>query len=589
MILKDVHVKIYSCHSPLFTMEMLRSLPRFVHPQSLVIVRGEMSYLFRGDQIEVANNIFTQLSCIFEYLQHCERKCGNITNILESIGKPIFFILQTLISPSKKIGIRCISCQICKSLTQFKKSLGIWSSYDVRKLMYIITPQILPPHILDIGESQYRIEPFSINIINETYPTYIPILDKLSVKERSDVFDFAKRIKALEWKTLKSPISLLLFEIVEQRKNLARELGAPERLIPITVYHSVGLANLFPILLDDGVSEIFIDKEFSYAYLDHRDYGRCSTAVYVKKMDLMHLLTFARMASGKVIDYMSPSLRSSIKTDEFYVRVSADAPPLAMGGTSVAVRKFFSNPISLNELISNETLTEEAAVFLEKKIQDRKNISIYGESGSGKTTLAVALDLLTPSMWRKISVESDVAENVTQMDFGKHQIRLLASTASKSDQEKRTFILNSLLHKSPDYVFFGEVLSREDSESLFQIFSAGLKCIHTIHAESGESLLRRWVFQHKIPPPSLRDLDTLVELRKVGKEGCITRKVYRISELAKDSLRDGIPRLINIFYWDPALGELKMSCPSENFGGIEKQGSENPLTAQINGGGSEAA
>jgi pilus assembly protein CpaF len=242
-----------------------------------------------------------------------------------------------------------------------------------------------------------------------------------------------------------------------------------------------------------------------------------------------------------------------------------------MGGTAVSIRKFFSNPISLNELISNGTLTPEAGAFLEKRVQLRSNISIYGESGSGKTTLAVALDLLTPSTWRKISVESDVAENVTQTDLGKHQIRLLASTASKNDQEKRTFVLNSLLHKSPDYVFFGEVLSKEDSESLFQMFGSGLKCIHTIHAESGESLLRRWVFQHRIPAASLYDLDTFVELRKLGTGGCITRKVYRISEIIKDQLQDGIPGLVDIFSWDPATNSLRAAVPLGSFVGYEKQ------------------
>jgi hypothetical protein len=327
MILKNANVKVYRSSSPLFSMAMLMSMPRSIHPQSMVIAGGEMPYLFRGDQIEMATSLASQLSGLITDLRHWSHRCGFVDELLESCDKPLFRILKTLLTPPKKIHMRCLSCPLCKKIELFKRSSGLSGNSDIPRLRYIVSPQALPPGMLDIGDSQYRIEPFSINIIDDVCPIYIPLLDKMSVEERADVYDFSEKIKALEWRALRGPISLVLNEIIEKRKGIARDLGTPERLIPITVYLSVGLANLFPLLLDDGVSEIFVDKESSYAYIDHRDYGRCTTAVYVKKNDIQHLLTFARMASGKVIDYLSPSLRSSIKTSEFYVRVSADAPP----------------------------------------------------------------------------------------------------------------------------------------------------------------------------------------------------------------------------------------------------------------------
>ncbi len=143
----------------------------------------------------------------------------------------------------------------------------------------------------------------------------------------------------------------------------------------------------------------------------------------------------------------------------------------------------------------------------------------------------------------------------------RHQVRLLASSSSKADQEKRTRILNSLLHKSPDYVFLGEVLSKEDSMALFQILGAGLKCMHTIHADSGEALLRRWVFQHRIPAPSLRDLDLLIHVRKAG-GGALVRRVARISEVEKDKWSDPIPPLRDAFVWDHGEGALRPAIPA---------------------------
>jgi type IV secretory pathway ATPase VirB11/archaellum biosynthesis ATPase len=436
--------------------------------------------------------------------------------------------------------------------------MGLRNTLDLNRLAYAAAPQILPRGIKVLGEAQYRVEPFSINLLKHGRSTvYLPVLDSIKLEDRVRIFDLIRRVRAFEWQSLSSPISLDLSDIIEQRKGIMRELGdLNDLLLPFAAYSSVGLAYLFPLLMDDRISEFFIDKESSLAYLDHRDFGRCNSALYIGKKGIMHLLTFARMALGKTMDFQSPSLRSSIKTKDFNIRISADAPPLSLEGTSMCVRKFFSTPIKMHELVSNSTLTPEAAAYLVRMLHSRKNFSIYGESGSGKTTLAVALDLLTPSTWRKISVESDVAENITQSRFGKHQIRLLASSGTKPEQERRTTVLNSLLHKSPDYVFFGEILSKEDSASLFQILAAGLKCIHTIHAESAESLFRRLLCQHGVPAESLRDLDVLVEMRKRYGGDKICRRVFRISEVEKEP-RNPVPRIFDVFRWDEGSGALQ--------------------------------
>ena len=259
------------------------------------------------------------------------------------------------------------------------------------------------------------------------------------------------------------------------------------------------------------------------------------------------LITFARMASGKAMDYASPSLRVSLKTPGFNARISVDGPPLSLEGTSLACRKFFISPMTAEELVSNGTMPASLTSFLSAQIMKRRNITIYGESGSGKTTLAVALDLLTPAAWRKFSVESDVAENVSQSLMGFHQVRLLSAGTTPEEQAKRTHILNSLLHKSPDYIFLGEVLSREDSVSLFQILAAGLKCIHTVHAETAEGLLRRWVYQHGIPPSSLQNLDLLIQMEKHTEAGRVERRVVRVSRVEGEHRSNEMPLLSDIY------------------------------------------
>lgn len=554
-------VKFYSTRLPplsLDTLGMMLSDPPPVG--SSVIFTGKMTYLFQHDQADALANIVDKVLALCGSFPESSRRCKYASKILASLNMTLPSILSCIAKKDVDVPrIRCISCDLCKRISSFRKSLKLAGEGDISRLMNAMRPQILPKKFSDLGPVSYRIEPFSIHLLHENNSTtYIPVLDRLSLDERIMIYDLIKKIRSYEWQNLRQPVSIDLPDIMEERKALARRFGRIEdRLLPFVAYSSVGLSDLYPLLVDDDISEFFVDKESSFAYLDHRNYGRCNSSLFVSKRAMCHLLTFAKMASGKVMDYFTPSLRASLKTKEFYVRISADMPPLSMEGTSMSVRKFFAKPMDLKTLISNETMSVDAATYCKAQIEKRKNFTIYGESGSGKTTLAVALDLLTPRSWRKISVESDVAENVSQQSYGKHQIRLLASSASKADQEKRVSVLNSLLHKSPDYVFFGEVLSREDSESLFQILAAGLKCIHTIHADSGESLLRRWTYQHKIPVQSLNDLDVLLQMRKLSYEGRIFRRVYRISEVVKDQERSEMPRILDVFLWDESKKVLR--------------------------------
>jgi len=525
-----------------------------------VVFTGKMTYLFQHDQADALANLANKVMVLCGSIPEGSRGCKYASKIVASLNTTLPTILSRIVKKdSDAPRVRCFSCDFCKRVSSFRKSLKLAGEGDISRLMNAMRPQILPKKFPDLGPVSYHIEPFSIHLLHENGSTmYIPVLDRLSVDERALIYDLIKKIRSYEWQNLRKPVSIDLSDIMEERKALARRLGSIEdRLLPFVAYASVGLSNLYPLLIDDDVSEFFVDRESSFAYLDHRDYGRCNSSLFVSRSSMYHLLTFARMASGKVMDYFAPSLRASLKTKEFYVRISADMPPLSMEGTSMAVRKFFAKPMDLKALVSNETMSMDAAAYCMAQIDRRKSFTIYGESGSGKTTLAVALDLLTPRSWRKISVESDVAENVSQHSYGKHQIRLLASSTSRADQEKRVSVLNSLLHKSPDYVFFGEVLSKEDSESLFQILAAGLKCIHTIHAESGESLLRRWTYQHKIPVQSLNDLDVLLQMRRFSNEGRIFRRVYRISEVVKDQEKPGMPCILDVFLWDDDKKALK--------------------------------
>lgn len=442
-------------------------------------------------------------------------------------------------------------------------------------MKHILRPQVLPRWLHSFGSFAYNVGPYEVRFLQRD-STLVYLLN-LTAPERDAV---RKSIKALRREEMDSPsLSLDLGAIISERRRRIKPSVLESPLGSIALYGSVGLGDLYPLLADERLSEFYVDKERSFAYVDHREYGRCKTSIFVGKAAVGHLISFASSASGRSMGYDSPSLRSSIRTPDFHIRVSADMKPLAIEGTAIDVRRFFTSPLDLDALVMNRTIHPEAASYLIGCVLARRTITIYGESGSGKTTLAIALDLTAPGQWRKISIESDVGENVPQHRCMKNQVRLLASTEDEPARQKRVSVLNSLLHKSPDYVFLGEVLSKEDGLALFQILAAGIKGIHTVHADSAESLFRRFVYQYGVNPNSLFDLDVLIHVKRMaGPNDELARKVVRISEVCKESPCDEIPKLNEIFPFPPTSNAdappgrmAKLPLPCSRKGGAAVQ------------------
>jgi type IV secretory pathway ATPase VirB11/archaellum biosynthesis ATPase len=513
-------------------------------PEGPTILEGNPSLLFQREQIRFLQKLARDLQQLICAIHESRHHRASTEALLRS---DVFTALNAVIN-NPHPGISRFHCSQCAAIDRFKIEYGLLPRHSLRRLRYMLQPQMLPPGLHSLGEEIYRVGQYAIFL--GTYrgqKILIPVLNDLTITDRQKIFETVLKIREEE-RHSGSFISIKLDEILLEREKIAEGMGRSDRrLIDASIYASVGLLELFPLLLDDLIAEFYVDRGESFAYLDHRELGRCLSSVFIKASNMGRLITFARMASGKAMDYASPSLRVSLKTPGFNARISVDGPPLSLEGTSLSCRKFFISPLSAEDLVSNGTMPASLSSFLSAQVKERHNLTIYGESGSGKTTLAIALDLLTPLAWRKFSVESDVAENVSQSLMGFHQVRLLSAGTTPEEQAKRTHVLNSLLHKSPDYIFLGEVLSREDSVSLFQILAAGLKCIHTVHAETAEGLLRRWVYQHGIPPSSLHNLDLLIQMEKCMEASRVERRVVRVSRVEGEPGSNEIPLLSDIY------------------------------------------
>ena len=309
------------------------------------------------------------------------------------------------------------------------------------------------------------------------------------------------------------------------------------------LYRIIGLENLMPLLIDDKVQEIYMDKPNTPLYLDHQDFGRCLTDIILTIEELEHFKTRLCLEKDTSLNLLNPSLKVELETDKFHIRSAIDIPPLASDGMSMNIRKLRRKIWTLPELITQKMLTIEAATYILFVLKRRFNFTIIGEPGSGKTTLANAIDLLTPYQWRKITIE-DVIESIEQTQFNKFQTRYSVSTFdSNISQNSKSQEIIKLLHRSPTWVFLGEIQTAEHSEALFEALSAGLVGIQTCHGRSIEMMIIRWLNQHKIPLSSILTLDILIENTYSFSNWNIKRNLNRILEISKSDLYNG--KLIN--------------------------------------------
>lgn len=327
--------------------------------------------------------------------------------------------------------------------------------------------------------------------------------------------------------TLKSICMWKILEMTEISIN-------PEIFSEIFIYKLIKLDKLIPLFLDDNVNEIYMDERGSPIYIDHQLFGRCNTNIILTEEELNALVTRIKLEHPISITIKNPSLKVEFQTSLFHMRISMDFPPLSPNGPSFNIRKLKARPLELGDLVLLDTLPSYLASYLVEVIKARMNITVIGEPNSGKTTLANAIDLYTPKYWRKIAIE-DAIESIKQSSLGYKQLSIQVDSfeSNKSDYTKTSEILK-LLHRSPDWIYLGEIQSCEHTQAMFEALNAGLKGIQTAHSDSIQKLFRRWKNLHNISETDFLSLEVIIVMKRDIKLDGIIRKVSKVYEIGEN-------------------------------------------------------
>jgi Flp pilus assembly CpaF family ATPase len=418
--------------------------------------------------------------------------------------------------------------------------------------------------------TKYRIGPFTIKLTeNPLRPFERFYLVSVELQERLST-QIAHLLSTRQIQKSNEVELLSLNEVLQQTTQQFRnvlsssfkELDEEERenLALFSTTQLLDLTRTMPLLLDNEVQEFYLDKPGKAYYLDHAEFGRCKSNLIPSRSELSRISTRLRLESRRPLDDKTPSIKTELDTEYFHVRASIDIPPLAHEGIHLNIRKLRLRCLTLPELIYRGTLTIEAAAFLMLSLSLRLNMTISGEPSSGKTTLANAVNLLTPPNWRRIAIE-DALESISLKSGVGHNVTFKVDPFDSIEEKRHTKSneIIRLLHRSPDWVFLGEVQTAEHSSAMFHALSAGIRGIQTCHANSNRDLLLRWKIHHNIPEVCFHSLGLLIHMVRNLFHNRIERRISQISEI---DTQTSTPSLRTLFEWDKTENKLRKVIPS---------------------------
>jgi pilus assembly protein CpaF len=319
---------------------------------------------------------------------------------------------------------------------------------------------------------------------------------------------------------------------LQQQGRLVTD-GDRARLIEEVKNEILGLGPLEPLLRDDSISDILVNGA-SRIYIERKGKLYPTEVRFQDDAHLLNVIGRIVASVGRRVDEASPMVDARLPDGS---RINAIIPPLAVDGPVLSIRRFGRNPMTIDDLLRNGTLTAEMAEFLHAVVRARLNLLVSGGTGSGKTTILNCLTSFVPDDERIITIE-DSAELALQQP---HVVRLETrppNLEGKGEITQRDLLRNSLRMR-PDRIIVGEVRGLEVMEMLEAMSTGHDGSISTIHANNPRDSLGRLEIMmmlsgFALPERAMRHqiaaaLNMVIHLARMPDGG---RKVVKITEIS---------------------------------------------------------
>ena len=299
-------------------------------------------------------------------------------------------------------------------------------------------------------------------------------------------------------------------------------------------------------LEDETITEIMINGTQNIFYERN---GRIlqSGKRFLSKDKLEDVVQQIAAGSNRLVNEASPIVDARLPDGS---RVNVVLDPIALDGPIVTIRKFSKEAITMEQLISWNSVSEEVSGFLAGLVAAGYNIFISGGTGSGKTTFLNALSQYIPKTERIITIEDNAELKIQDVP---NLVRLEARNANVEGTGAVTIrdLIRSALRMRPDRIVVGEVRGEEAIDMLQALNTGHDGSLSTGHANSPQDMLSRLetmvLMGMELPLPAIQrqiasGIDLIVHLGRLRDR---SRKVLEASEVL--GYEDGEIRLKTLY------------------------------------------
>jgi pilus assembly protein CpaF len=345
-----------------------------------------------------------------------------------------------------------------------------------------------------------------------------------------DTIDLTQLAK-LEAAAAREEIRDIVSEII-QLKNVVMSIAEQEELLEDICNDVLGYGPLEPLLARDDIADIMVNGAQT-TFIEVNGKVQKTGVRFADNAQLMNICQRIVSQVGRRVDESSPICDARLPDGS---RVNVIAPPLAIDGPALTIRKFKKDRLRLEQLVKFGSITPAGRTLLEIIGRVRCNIIVSGGTGSGKTTLLNCLTGSIDTDERIITCE-DSAELQLQQP---HVVRLETRPPNLEGEGQITMrdLVKNCLRMRPERIIVGEVRGPEAFDLLQAMNTGHDGSMGTLHANSPREAISRMESMimmggFALPTKTIREMitgsvDIIVQASRL-RDG--SRKITHVTEV----------------------------------------------------------
>src|ERR1700678_2118106 len=336
-------------------------------------------------------------------------------------------------------------------------------------------------------------------------------------------------------------------------KAVVMSIAEQESLLQDICNDVLGYGPLEPLLARDDIADIMVNGA-NRVFIEVQGKIQLTNIRFRDNAQLMNICQRIVSQVGRRVDESSPICDARLLDGS---RVNVIAPPLALDGPTLTIRKFRKDKLTLDDLVKFGSISPAGARVLGVIGRARCNVLISGGTGSGKTTLLNCMTGYIDAEERVITCE-DAAELQLQQP---HVVRLETRPPNLEGSGMITMrdLIRNCLRMRPERIIVGEVRGPEAFDLLQAMNTGHDGSMGTLHANMPREALSRLESMitmggYSLPSRTIREMicasiDVVIQAARL-RDG--SRRITHITEVI--GLEGDVVITQDLFVYD-ILGE----------------------------------